>query len=63
MKIKHLYCRQSIRSSSAPGLKAKPIIDIVLVVNDINKLDSFSNQFQDIDYEVIGEFGITRKFV
>ncbi|TCJ02074.1 GrpB family protein [Cytobacillus praedii] len=48
-----------IGSTSVPGLKAKPIIDILLVVNDINKLDSFSNQFQDIGYEVMGEFGIT----
>jgi GrpB-like predicted nucleotidyltransferase (UPF0157 family) len=48
-----------IGSTSVPGLKAKPIIDILLVVNDINKLDSSSNQFQNIGYEVMGEFGIT----
>ncbi|WP_019241698.1 MULTISPECIES: GrpB family protein [Bacillus] len=48
-----------IGSTSVPGLKAKPIIDILLVVKDINKLDSFRNQFQDIGYEVMGEFGIT----
>lgn len=47
-----------IGSTSVPGLKAKPIIDILLVVNDINKLDSFSTQFQDIGYEVMGEYGI-----
>ncbi|MGE6260059.1 GrpB family protein [Heyndrickxia sporothermodurans] len=48
-----------IGSTSVPGLKAKPIIDILLVVNDIHKLDSFSKQFQDLGYEVMGEFGIT----
>jgi len=48
-----------IGSTSVPDLKAKPIIDILLVVNDINKLDSFSKQFQEIGYEVMGEFGIT----
>ncbi|MFF2176569.1 GrpB family protein [Lysinibacillus sp. NPDC058147] len=48
-----------IGSTSVPGLKAKPIIDILLVVNDIHKLDSFSKQFQEIGYEVMGEFGIT----
>lgn len=47
-----------IGSTSVPGLKAKPIIDILLVVNDIYKLDSFSKQFQEIGYEVMGEFGI-----
>ncbi|MGE7114353.1 GrpB family protein [Lysinibacillus sp. NPDC047702] len=48
-----------IGSTSVPGLKAKPIIDILLVVNDINNLDSFFKQFQEIGYEVMGEFGIT----
>lgn len=47
-----------IGSTSVPGLQAKPIIDILLVVKDINKLDSFSSQFQGIGYEVMGEFGI-----
>ncbi|MBE5107599.1 GrpB family protein [Bacillus thuringiensis] len=47
-----------IGSTSVPNLKAKPIIDILLVVNNINKLDSFSNQFQEIGYEVMGEFGL-----
>ncbi|MGE7768174.1 GrpB family protein [Peribacillus sp. NPDC096540] len=48
-----------IGSTSVRGLKAKPIIDILLVVHNINKLDLFSEQFQDIGYEVMGEFGIT----
>jgi len=48
-----------IGSTSVSGLKAKPIIDILLVVNDIHKLDSFSKQFQEFGYEVMGEFGIT----
>ncbi|GIN87505.1 hypothetical protein J6TS2_38910 [Heyndrickxia sporothermodurans] len=47
-----------IGSTSVPGLKAKPIIDILLVVNDIHKLDSFSKPFEDLGYEVMGEFGI-----
>ena len=47
-----------IGSTSVPGLQAKPIIDMLLVVSDINKLDSFSSQFQGIGYEVMGEFGI-----
>ncbi|WP_042348461.1 GrpB family protein [Bacillus massiliigorillae] len=52
-----------IGSTSVPGLKAKPIIDILLVVNDINKLDSFSTQFGALGYEVKGEYGIAgRRF-
>lgn len=47
-----------IGSTSVPGLKAKPIIDILLVVKDISKLDTYSEQFESIGYEVMGEFGI-----
>ncbi|MDQ0174982.1 GrpB family protein [Bacillus chungangensis] len=47
-----------IGSTSVPGLKAKPIIDILLVVRDIHTLDLFSKQFEQIGYEVMGEFGI-----
>jgi GrpB-like predicted nucleotidyltransferase (UPF0157 family) len=47
-----------IGSTSVPNLKAKPTIDILLVVNDINKLDTYSEHFKNIGYEVMGEFGI-----
>lgn len=47
-----------IGSTSVPGLKAKPIIDIMLVVRDIHTLDLFSKQFEQLGYEVMGEFGI-----
>ncbi|MGG0172059.1 GrpB family protein [Paenibacillus dokdonensis] len=47
-----------IGSTSVPNLKAKPIIDILLVVNDIRKLDTYSAQFENLSYEVMGEFGI-----
>ncbi|WP_369692291.1 GrpB family protein [Cytobacillus solani] len=47
-----------IGSTSVPGLKAKPIIDILLVVKDISELDTYSEQFENLGYEVMGEFGI-----
>ncbi|WP_106767559.1 GrpB family protein [Paenibacillus faecalis] len=47
-----------IGSTSIPNLKAKPIIDILLVVKDINELDAYSVQFENLGYEVMGEFGI-----
>ncbi|MFB6362814.1 GrpB family protein [Paenibacillus elgii] len=47
-----------IGSTSVPDLKAKPIIDILLVVNDINECDTYSAQFEKLGYEVMGEFGI-----
>ncbi|MFD0713178.1 GrpB family protein [Paenibacillus sp. GCM10027626] len=48
-----------IGSTSVPGLQAKPIIDILLVVNDINALDHYTIQFEKLGYEVMGEFGIS----
>lgn len=48
-----------IGSTSVPGLKAKPIIDILLVVNSVDALDQYSKAFERLGYEVMGEFGIT----
>ncbi|WP_152393209.1 GrpB family protein [Paenibacillus guangzhouensis] len=45
-------------STAVPGLKAKPIIDILLVVTDINALDNYTLPFEKLGYEVMGEFGI-----
>ncbi|MBM7601518.1 GrpB-like predicted nucleotidyltransferase (UPF0157 family) [Virgibacillus halotolerans] len=50
-----------IGSTSVPGLKAKPIIDILLVVKDISELDTYSTQFENLGYEVMGEFGIEER--
>lgn len=47
-----------IGSTSVPGLKAKPIIDIMPVVKDIKKIDSYNEQMQGLGYECMGEFGI-----
>ena len=48
-----------IGSTAVPGLKAKPIIDILLVVQDVHKLDLFAKAFEALGYEVMGEFGLT----
>lgn len=47
-----------IGSTSVPGLKAKPIIDIMPVVTDIARLDSYNDRLAEIGYEGMGEFGI-----
>jgi len=47
-----------IGSTSVPGLKAKPIIDIMPVVKDIEKVDSFNDRMEDIGYECMGELGM-----
>ncbi len=47
-----------IGSTSVPGLKAKPIIDIMPVVRSIEQVDGVTGQFEAIGYEAMGELGI-----
>jgi len=62
-KIKDIFADElidihHIGSTSVPGLKAKPIIDIMPVVKDIEKVDSFNDRMEDIGYECMGELGM-----
>jgi GrpB-like predicted nucleotidyltransferase (UPF0157 family) len=45
-------------STSVPGIKAKPIIDILVEVQDIEKLDGLNDHLVRLGYEAKGEFGI-----
>lgn len=47
-----------IGSTSVPGLAAKPIIDILPVVRDIEAVDACNPAFARLGYEAMGEFGI-----
>lgn len=47
-----------IGSTSVPGLAAKPIIDIMVVVKSLEKVDDVAEDFLKIGYEYLGEFGI-----
>ena len=48
-----------IGSTAIPGIHAKPIIDILLIVDNINRLDDKSQDMEELWYEAMGEFGIT----
>lgn len=45
-------------STSIPGMKAKPVIDMMCIVNDIEKIDAFNEQMNSLKYDVAGEWGI-----
>lgn len=45
-------------STSVPGLKAKPIIDIICIVHDTARIDSFNDTMTALGYKVAGEYGI-----
>lgn len=50
-----------IGSTSVNGLKAKPIIDIMPVVKDINRIDKFNVSMMAIGYKPKGENGISNR--
>ena len=47
-----------IGSTSVPGLSAKPIIDLLIEVTDIEKVNAFNNQMTELGYEAKEENGI-----
>ncbi|PKB80733.1 MAG: hypothetical protein BZY88_08165 [SAR202 cluster bacterium Io17-Chloro-G9] len=53
-----VVCLHHIGSTAVPGIFAKPIIDILLVVDDTLRLDDMSSAMEQLGYEVMGEFGI-----
>ncbi len=52
------FLAHHIGSTSVPGLMAKPIIDILLEVDNLVDLDAYSTSMEQIGYEVMGEYGI-----
>lgn len=48
-----------IGSTAIPRIHAKPIIDILVSVADITKVDDRNASMQALGYEVMGEYGIT----
>ncbi|KZN14895.1 GrpB family protein [Marinomonas sp. TW1] len=58
LPIKKLWVHH-IGSTAVSGLAAKPIIDILLEVEEIEALDGCNELFESIGYECKGEFGIS----
>ncbi|XRG78420.1 GrpB family protein [Rossellomorea sp. GAMAL-10_SWC] len=50
-----------IGSTSVPNLKAKPIIDMLPVIKNIENIDKYNDQLAEIGYEGLGEFGLPRR--
>lgn len=48
-----------IGSTAIANILAKPIIDLLGVVEDIDNLDARSDRLQSLGYEAMGAFGIT----
>ena len=47
-----------IGSTAIPNIGAKPLIDILVEVHDIEKIDEFNEEMIKLNYQPKGEFGI-----
>ena len=47
-----------IGSTAIPNIYAKPIIDLLLAVENINQVDRQNESMENFGYEAMGEFGI-----
>jgi len=50
-----------IGSTAIPGICAKPIIDLLIEVTDIEKVDLKNSEMESLGYEVMGEYGIPER--
>ena len=50
-----------IGSTAIPEIKAKPVIDILVEVKDIETVDWYNNKMEEFGYEVMGEYGIPKR--
>ena len=59
----NLIAAHHIGSTAISFIKAKPIIDILLVVKDLEQLDNSNDAMRKFQYEPMGEYGIVgRRF-
>ncbi len=54
----HLVAIHHIGSTAIPGIRAKPVIDMLAVVTDVAQVDERNSGLQALGYEAMGEFGI-----
>lgn len=54
-EIKQIY---HIGSTAIPGISAKPVIDILIEVNNIKNIDNYNYEMKEFGYISKGEFGI-----
>lgn len=47
-----------IGSTSIPGMAAKPTIDILIVISQVEMVDTFNELMAKADYQIEGEYGI-----
>lgn len=61
--LKNIFQHEIIKfehfgSTAVCGMKAKPVIDMMSIVKDIEKVDLFNEKMANLGYDVAGEWGI-----
>lgn len=51
-----------VGSTSIPGLKAKPVIDILIVIKDLSEINKIEEKLKKYDYENRGPQGVEDRF-
>lgn len=46
-------------STSVPGMKAKPVIDMMCIVKNIQRIDLYNDEMLSYEYDIAGEWGIS----
>jgi GrpB-like predicted nucleotidyltransferase (UPF0157 family) len=60
--MKHLNIDvQHVGSTSVPGCAAKPILDIDIIIDDVEKFKSIFNILNDLGYNHLGDLGVKRR--
>jgi GrpB-like predicted nucleotidyltransferase (UPF0157 family) len=50
-----------IGSTAIPGIKAKPVIDILVETKNIEAVDRYNSKMKELGYEAMGEYGIPKR--
>ncbi len=51
-----------IGSTAIPGLMAKPVIDILIVIKDLNEINKIEEMLKEYDYENRGQQGVKDRY-
>ncbi len=55
---KNARCSHHIGSTAIPSIVAKPVIDILIVVAELERVDECNSAMEKLGYEAMGEYGI-----
>lgn len=58
----HFFSIEHVGSTSVPGLAAKPILDIDIIVKDDAQLNQVIKRVSDLGYQFVGDLGIKDRY-